>query len=100
LPWNAAAQHVACDPPSCYFLSGSAGTVRTGRVRCAGLPPAHRITCSLRESKGRLEDKETVIRAMRAKRFKSVRGDFTWQSNNGKSGTDHDFLYHRESCAA
>lgn len=47
-----------------------------------GYDTAMLIDAAVRDSKGRLEDKEAVIRGMRAKRFKSVRGDFSWQNNN------------------
>ncbi|MSQ71417.1 MAG: ABC transporter substrate-binding protein [Betaproteobacteria bacterium] len=40
------------------------------------------IDAAVRDAKGKLEDKEAVIKALRAKRFKSVRGDFKWQNNN------------------
>jgi branched-chain amino acid transport system substrate-binding protein len=40
------------------------------------------IDAAVRDVKGKIEDKEAVIRALRAKRFASVRGEFKWDVNN------------------
>ena len=45
------------------------------------------INAAVRDVKGKIEDKEALIKALRAKRFKSVRGDFKWQNNNYPSQT-------------
>ncbi len=47
-----------------------------------GYDTAAMIDAAVRDVKGKIEDKEAVIRAMRAKRWQSVRGDFKWQNNN------------------
>jgi len=40
------------------------------------------IDAAVRDVKGRVEDKDAFIRALRAKRFRPVRGEFRWQNNN------------------
>ena len=43
---------------------------------------AQLIDAAVRDVKGKIEDKEAVTRALRAKRFPSVRGEFKWANNN------------------
>lgn len=43
---------------------------------------AHLIDAAVRDAGGRMADREAVVRALRAKRFQSVRGDFKWDNNN------------------
>lgn len=40
------------------------------------------MDAAVRDVKGKVEDREALIKAIRAKRYKSVRGDFRWQNNN------------------
>ena len=47
-----------------------------------GYDTARLIDAAVRDVKGKVEDKEAVINALRAKRFQSVRGDFKWDNNN------------------
>jgi ABC-type branched-chain amino acid transport systems, periplasmic component len=47
-----------------------------------GYDTARLIDAAVRDVKGKVEDKEAVIQALRAKRFQSVRGDFKWDNNN------------------
>lgn len=47
-----------------------------------GYDTALLIDAAVRDVKGKVEDREAVIRALRAKRFQSVRGDFRWGNNN------------------
>lgn len=47
-----------------------------------GYDTAMLIDAAARDVKGKVEDREAVIRALRAKRFQSVRGDFKWGNNN------------------
>ena len=47
-----------------------------------GYDTARLIDAAVRDVKGKVEDKEAVIKALRAKRFQSVRGDFKWDNNN------------------
>jgi branched-chain amino acid transport system substrate-binding protein len=47
-----------------------------------GWDTAMLIDAAVRDVKGKVEDREAVIKALRAKRFKSVRGEFKWQNNN------------------
>lgn len=47
-----------------------------------GYDTAQLIDAAVRDVKGKIEDKEAVIKALRAKRFQSVRGDFKWANNN------------------
>jgi branched-chain amino acid transport system substrate-binding protein len=47
-----------------------------------GYDAAMLIDAAVRDSKGRLNDKDAVRKALEAKRFKSVRGDFKFNSNH------------------
>ena len=47
-----------------------------------GYDTALLIDAAVRDVHGAVEDKERVIRALRAKRFQSVRGEFKWGNNN------------------
>ncbi len=47
-----------------------------------GYDTAMLIDAAARDVKGKVEDREAVIKALRAKRFQSVRGDFKWGNNN------------------
>ena len=47
-----------------------------------GYDTALLIDAAVRDVKGKVEDREAVIKALRAKRFQSVRGDFRWGNNN------------------
>lgn len=47
-----------------------------------GYDTAMLIDAAARDVKGKVEDREAVIKALRAKRFQSVRGDFRWGNNN------------------
>jgi branched-chain amino acid transport system substrate-binding protein len=47
-----------------------------------GYDTALLIDAAVRDVKGKVEDREAVIKALRAKKFQSVRGDFRWGNNN------------------
>ena len=47
-----------------------------------GFDTAMLIDAAVRDVKGKVEDREAVIKALRAKKFQSVRGDFRWGNNN------------------
>jgi branched-chain amino acid transport system substrate-binding protein len=47
-----------------------------------GYDTALLIDAAARDVKGKVEDREAVIKALRAKRFQSVRGEFKWDNNN------------------
>ena len=47
-----------------------------------GYDAALLIDAAVRDAKGNLADKEALRKALEAKRFKSVRGDFKWNSNH------------------
>jgi branched-chain amino acid transport system substrate-binding protein len=47
-----------------------------------GYDTAMLIDAAVRDVKGKVEDREAVIKALRAKKFQSVRGDFRWGNNN------------------
>ena len=47
-----------------------------------GYDAALLMDAAVREVKGRIEDKEALRKALEAKRFKSVRGDFRFNSNH------------------
>ena len=47
-----------------------------------GYDTALLIDAAVRDVRGRVEDREAVIRALRAKKFQSVRGEFKWDNNN------------------
>jgi branched-chain amino acid transport system substrate-binding protein len=47
-----------------------------------GYDTALLIDAAVRDVKGKVGDREAVIKALRAKKFQSVRGDFRWGNNN------------------
>ncbi len=47
-----------------------------------GYDTALLIDAAVRDVRGKVEDREGVIGALRAKKFQSVRGDFRWGNNN------------------